>query len=71
VALDTLARRLRTPHRTLARMRCREFSRKWRFNRVLRQVVGSGPALDLAGLTATAAPGLLRRTIAYAGDVKR
>jgi geranylgeranyl reductase family protein len=71
VALATLARRLRAPHRTLARMRRREFSRKWRFNRVLRQVVGSGLTLDLAGLTASAAPALLRRTIAYAGDVKR
>jgi len=71
VALATLARRLPSPDRTLARMRRREFSRKWRFNRVLRQLVGSGPALDLAGLTASAAPFLLRQTIAYAGDVKR
>jgi menaquinone-9 beta-reductase len=71
VALAALAHRMRTPHRALARMRRHEFAGKWRFNRVLRQVVGSGPALDLAGLTASAAPVLLRRTIAYAGDVKR
>jgi menaquinone-9 beta-reductase len=71
VALGTLAHRLRAPHRTLARMRRAAFAGKWRFNRILRQVVGSGPALDVAGFAASAAPMLLRRTIAFAGDVPR
>jgi len=69
VALGTLAHRMRAPHQTLARMRRGEFAGKWRFNRVLRQVVGSGLALDVAGVTASVAPVLLRHTIAYAGDL--
>ena len=71
VALGTLAHRVRAPHRTLARMRRDEFAGKWRFNRVLRRVVGSGPALDFAGVAALTAPVLLRRTIAYAGDLPK
>ena len=69
VALAVLARCEGTPHRTLARLRRREFAGKWRFNRALRQLVGSRAGLELAGLTASAAPVLLRRTIAFAGDV--
>ncbi len=71
VALATLARRVSTPHRTLGRLRRRAFAGKWRFNRVLRQLVGSAPALDVARLAASSAPALLRRTIAYAGDVAK
>jgi flavin-dependent dehydrogenase len=71
VALAALARGVAMPHRTLAQLRRCEFAGKWRFNRVLRQVVGSGPALDLAGLAASSAPVLLRRTIAYAGDLPK
>jgi geranylgeranyl reductase family protein len=71
VALAALARRVRSPHRTLGRLRRGHFAGKWRFNRVLRQVVGSAPALELAGFAASSAPGLLRRTIAFAGDVSR
>jgi flavin-dependent dehydrogenase len=71
VALAALARRVRAPHRTLGRLRRRAFAGKWRFNRVLRQLVGSPPALEAAGLAASSAPVLLRRTIAYAGDVRK
>jgi geranylgeranyl reductase family protein len=71
VALGALAHRVRAPHRTLARMRRRAFAGKWRFNRVVRTMVGSHRALDLAGVTASVAPVVLRRTIAFAGDVGR
>ena len=59
--------RLLTEH--LARLRRREFAAKWRFNRTLRRLVGRGMTVELAGLAAAAAPWLLRRTVAFAGDV--
>jgi menaquinone-9 beta-reductase len=71
VALGALAHRLREPHRTLARMRRRAFAGKWRFNRAVRTMVGSRRGVDLAGVTASVAPAVLRRTIAFAGDVGR
>ena len=71
VALGRCARRLRTPHRTLARLRRRQFAAKWRFNRTLRRLVGSPRALEAAGFAAATAPALLRRTIAFAGVVGR
>jgi len=71
VALAALARHVRTPHRTLARLRRGEFAGKWRFNRVLRQVVASRAGLELAGFAASSAPVLLRRTIAFAGDLSK
>jgi len=57
------------PHVRLARDRRREFARKWRFNRTLRRLVDRSLTVELAGLAARAAPWLLRRTIAFAGDV--
>jgi len=57
------------PHERLAQDRRREFAGKWRFNRTLRRLVGRSVTVELAGLAARAAPWLLRRTIAFAGDV--
>ena len=69
VALAALAGTLAEPHVRLARLRRREFAAKWRFNRTLRTLVGRGMTVELAGMTAAAAPWILRRTIAFAGDV--
>jgi flavin-dependent dehydrogenase len=69
-ALAALAGTLALPHVRLARLRRREFAAKWRFNRTLRGLVGRGMTVELAGLVAVAAPWLLRRTIAFAGDVR-
>jgi flavin-dependent dehydrogenase len=70
VALAAFAGQLALPHVRLARLRRREFSAKWRFNRTLRVLVSRGMTVELAGLVAAAAPWLLRRTIAFAGDVR-
>ena len=69
VALSALAGGIAQPHLRLARLRRREFAAKWRFNRTLRRIVGRGMTVELAGLAAAAAPWLLRRTVAFAGDV--
>lgn len=69
VALDALAGALADPHLRLARLRRREFGAKWRFNRTLRSLVERGMTVELAGLAAAAAPWILRRTIAFAGDL--
>ena len=71
VALAAFAGRCAAPHTRLARVRRREFAGKWRFNRALRRMVDRGVTVELAGLVASAAPWILRRTIAYAGDVPR
>jgi flavin-dependent dehydrogenase len=57
------------PHLRLAAQRRREFAAKWRFNRALRRLVGAPVSVELAGIAAAAAPWILRRTIAFAGDV--
>ena len=69
VALAALSRAVPRPHVRLARLRRREFAAKWRFNRTLRRLVGRGMTVEIAGLVASAAPWLLRRTIAFAGDL--
>lgn len=69
VALDALSGALADPHFRLARLRHREFAAKWRFNRTLRALAGRGLAVELAGFAAAAAPWILRRTIAFAGDL--
>jgi flavin-dependent dehydrogenase len=69
VALAAFAGRLADPSVRLARLRHREFAAKWRFNRTVRRLVGRGMTVEIAGLLAAAAPWLLRRTIAFAGDV--
>ena len=49
--------------------RRREFAAKWRFNRLLRTLVGSRRAMQIAALGARASPSVLERVIRYAGDV--
>jgi flavin-dependent dehydrogenase len=71
VALAVFAGKCAAPHTRLARVRRREFAGKWRFNRALRRLVDGGVTVEAAGLVASAAPWILRRTIAYAGDVPR
>ena len=71
VALAVFAGKCAAPHIRLARVRRREFAGKWRFNRALRRLVDGGVTVEAAGLVASAAPWILRRTIAYAGDVPR
>jgi menaquinone-9 beta-reductase len=70
-ALAAFAGHATAPHERLARARRREFAAKWRFNRALRQIVDRRMTVDLAGVVAAAAPWMLRRTIAFAGDVPR
>jgi flavin-dependent dehydrogenase len=69
VALAAIAGRLAHPHARLGRLRRKEFAAKWRFNRTLRHLVDRGVTVELAGLVASSAPWILRRTIAFAGDV--
>lgn len=57
------------PYERLARQRRRVFASKWRFNRVLRQVVDRPATVRAATMTARAAPWILQRAIAFAGDV--
>ena len=57
------------PHARLGQLRRREFSRKWRFNRAVRALVDHGVSVAVAGRVARAAPWVLRRAIAFAGDV--
>jgi flavin-dependent dehydrogenase len=70
-ALASLSGALSHPHEWLARARRREFAAKWRFDRSLRRIVDRGFTVDLARRLAATAPWLLRRTIAFAGDVPR
>jgi flavin-dependent dehydrogenase len=69
VALAALKGAVAQPHVRLARLRRREFAAKWRFNRTLRGLVGRAMTVELAGMAAATAPWILRRTIAFAGDV--
>jgi flavin-dependent dehydrogenase len=55
-------------HRRLDRRRRQEFSRKWRFNRALRALVGSPVAVRSAAMSARFAPAVVRSIIARAGD---
>jgi len=67
--LAAMAGRIAHPHAALAVERRREFAAKWRFNRALRRLVGAPFAVQAAGLVASAAPSILRKTIRFAGDV--
>ena len=69
VGLAALAGTLTEPYVRLARLRRREFAAKWRFNRALRALVSRDMTVELAGAAAAAAPWILRRTIAFAGDL--
>jgi flavin-dependent dehydrogenase len=48
--------------------RAREFGGKWRFNRSLRTLLGSGWGVELASLSARLAPSLVRAIVAHASD---
>ncbi len=69
VALAAFAGLPEPPHVRLARLRRRDFAAKWRFNRALRRLVSATATVELAGVAAAAAPWILRRAIAFAGDV--
>jgi flavin-dependent dehydrogenase len=71
VSLAALEGRIAAPHERLARARHREFASKWRFDRSLRSVVDHEMSVTLAARAARLAPWLLRRTIAFAGDLPR
>jgi len=70
-ALDALANGWAGVHTRVAAARARDFAGKWRFNRALRLLVASPPAIDAAALAARVAPGVLRAVIARAGDCRR
>jgi len=59
----------RPMHRALERERRREFAAKWRMNRLLRTLVASPHALELAASVGARWPGPVRALIALAGDV--
>lgn len=71
IALSALAGRVARPHERLLQARRREFRAKWRFNRSLRSLVDHDFSIRLAARAADAAPWLLQRTVAFAGDVPR
>jgi flavin-dependent dehydrogenase len=55
--------------RRLAESRRTTLAAKLRFNRIIRHVTSSPIAIELAGMGAIVAPGILRRVVRYAGDV--
>jgi flavin-dependent dehydrogenase len=58
-------------HGDLAYQREAAFAGKWRFNRAVRSIVSSPPAVAVAAAGARVAPAVLQRAIAYAGDCSR
>jgi flavin-dependent dehydrogenase len=67
-ALEALVDGWAGVHPRLAAARRREFASKYRFNRVLRALVGSPSAIDLAAYGVRIAPWTIRALIARAGD---
>jgi menaquinone-9 beta-reductase len=67
-ALTALEHGWRGVHDSLAYQRRAAFAGKWRFNRTVRALVASPHAVSVAAAGALAAPAVLRRAIAYAGD---
>jgi flavin-dependent dehydrogenase len=57
-------------HRRLQKVRQTTFGRKWRFNRTLRALVAVPATVYGAALASRVAPGVLRRAVCYAGDVR-
>ena len=55
-------------HAWLSAERREAFGSKWRFNRAVRRLVGSPPALRAAALGARVAPAVVKAVINYAGD---
>jgi len=70
-ALSTLEHGWRGVHDRLAYQRRAAFAGKWRFNRTLRALVASPPAVAVAAAGARVAPFVLQRAIAFAGDCSR
>ena len=56
-------------HERLAWRRAREFDGKFRFNRAVRGLVGSPLGVAAGSLGAAVLPAVLKRVIAYAGDI--
>jgi flavin-dependent dehydrogenase len=54
--------------RRLGEARARAFRSKLRFNRMVRWLVDSTLAVEIAGLGAAVAPGLLTKAVCYAGE---
>ena len=69
-ALMALERGDHTVHEWLARARRREFAPKWRFNRALRSLVGSAPAVGVAARAAAIFPSMIAPVVRYAGDCR-
>lgn len=67
-AIDMLATGNMNGHVALDRRRRREFSSKWRFDRILRRLVDSPAALRIATFGATVAPFCIPPLVAFAGD---
>jgi flavin-dependent dehydrogenase len=67
-ALEALQSGWNGVHARLDLARRHEFAAKWRFNRVLRAIVGSPSAIAAAAVGARIAPAALRAVIAHAGD---
>jgi menaquinone-9 beta-reductase len=57
-------------HVALESARRREFATKWRFNRILRALVGSPRSLQLGSVGAKWSAALLEHVIQYAGDAR-
>jgi flavin-dependent dehydrogenase len=55
--------------RRLAEARRTALAPKLRFNRIIRHVTSSPMAIELTGVGAILAPGIMRRVVRYAGDV--
>ena len=70
-AAEALAHGWDGVHARLARARRAEFAGKWRFNRAVRSLVASPPAVTLAAAGARLAPGVLRRAMIYAGECRQ
>jgi flavin-dependent dehydrogenase len=68
VVLESVEHDLGSAHVRLTAARDAEFTRKLRFNRALRALVGRAAAVRAAAIGAYLAPFLLRRVIAVAGD---
>jgi menaquinone-9 beta-reductase len=68
-ALRSLETGDRDAHIRLAALRHREFAAKWRFNRTLRRVAGSGEAVRVASVITRVSSWPIARIIRYAGDL--
>jgi flavin-dependent dehydrogenase len=68
---DALAHGWQGVHERHARARRKEFAGKWRFNRAVRSLTGSLPAVAMAAAGARLAPAVLRRAMIYAGDCRQ